>query len=369
MAISGNKYFSWMERTERQDVAPDITQVYVELSTHCNLACRTCVRHSIENFRPRHFSKQLMRRLLPMLEKLPGLERIVLLGFGEAFCNPDFAHHLAALRRCDARIVLVSNAHFINGETAEFIVRLPVDELWLSWDDDPGAASRNRRGADAGAYAEKVALVREARSRTGSPRPLLGMEVVAMKSNRASIPSIVRFGQDAGVERFIVSNVFPYSAEMKDEILYTVFGKPELSLEKLLRKEARKADIVIAGQGADVPRACPFIERGTVFITAEGDIAPCPELAYTHPAWYFSSRRTHRRFIAGNIARGSLESAWNSRDFGDLRKKFEYYEFPDCATCVDPDMCWHRTVNVKDCYWNETPCGECLWAKRIVLCP
>jgi MoaA/NifB/PqqE/SkfB family radical SAM enzyme len=310
-----------------------------------------------------------MRRLLPMLKKLPRLDRIVLLGFGEALCNPEFRYHLTSLRGTGAALVLVSNAHFINSEIAEFIVRLPVDELWLSWDDDPNAVSRNRRGADAVTYAEKVAMVRDARSRAGSPRPLLGMEIVAMKSNLASIPSIVSFGRDAGVERFIVSNIFPYTGEMKDEILYTVFGKPDTSLEKILKKEARKSDIIIAGQTADVNRACPFVERGTVFVTAEGDIAPCPELAYTHPAWYFGSRRTHRRFIAGNIARGSLEKIWESRDFGDLRKKFDYYEFPDCATCVDPDMCWHRTVNLKDCYWNETPCGECLWAKGIVLCP
>lgn len=367
MRKSGKKYFSWMERTERQDVAEDITQAYVELSTHCNLACRTCVRHSIENFMPRHFSKALMRRLLPMLEKLPRLERIVLLGFGEALCNPDFAHHLTSLRQCGAAMVLVSNSHFISRETAEFLARLPVDELWLSWDDDPEAASRNRRGADAGAYAEKVAMVREARAGTG--RPLLGMEIVAMKSNIGAIPSIVRFGRDSGIGRFIVSNIFPYSESMKGETLCTIFGRPEVSLEKVLKKESRRTDIIIAGQTADVPRMCPFVERGTVFITAEGDIAPCPELAYTHPAWYFGSRRTHRRFVAGNIARGSIESAWTARDFVDFRKKFEYYEFPDCATCVEPDMCWHRTVNVKDCYLNETPCGECLWAKGMVLCP
>ncbi len=369
MARPRRKYFSWMERTERQKVSPDITQVYMELSTHCNLACRTCVRHSIENFRPRHFTKPLMRRLLPMLKSLPKLERIVLLGFGEALCNPDFRYHLTSLRKTGAAIVLVSNAHFINSEIAEFMVRLPVDELWLSWDDDPGSAPRNRRGAVTSSFREKIRLVIEARKSSNARKPLIGMEIVAMRSNVNPIPSIARFGRDAGAERFIISNIFPYSESMKEEILYTVFGTPDTSLEKILKKEARKGDIIIAGQTADVPRACPFIERGTVFVTAEGDIAPCPELAYTHPAWYFGSRRMHRRFIAGNIARGTIDSAWHTREFTELRNMFEYYEFPDCATCREPDMCWHRTVEMKDCYRNATPCGECLWAKGIVLCP
>ncbi len=361
--------FSWMERTERQDVSDEITQVYVELSTHCNLACRTCVRHSIENFRPRHFSRALMRRLVPMLKGLPELRRIVLLGFGEALCNPDFTFHLTALRKTGAEIVLVTNAHFIDAEIAGFLAALPVDELWLSWDDDPAAAPRNRRGADAGSFSGKVSLVREARERAGSSRFLLGMEIVAMKSNFRALPSIVNFGTAAGIERFIVSNVFPYTEVMQDEILYTLTGRPERVTASALKGISRAANVTVAGMSSDVTRRCPFIERGTVFITAEGDIAPCPELAYTHPAWYFGSRRTHGKLHFGAITRASLASIWNSREFRDFRNNFAYFDFPDCSLCREPDMCWHRTVQNRDCYGNSAPCGECLWAKGIVLCP
>ncbi len=370
MKVSINKnYFSWMNRTERQYVSPEITQVYIELSTHCNLACRTCVRNSIENFTPLHFSKPLMRRLLQMLKGLPKLRRIVLLGFGEALCNPEFEFHLTTLRECAADIVMVSNAHYLNEETADFIVRLPVDELWLSWDDDPRGSIRNRRGADAGTFSDRLAMLGKTKLMNSSARPILGMEIVAMKSNHELLPSIIRYGKRAGIERFIVSNIFPYSAAMKDEILYTIFGRPEIRLQKILRGASHKVSVRIAGQTADVFRTCPFIERGTIFMTADGSISPCPEMAYSHPAYYFGSRRYHTRHLFGSIRESSINNIWTCADFKSFRESFIYFDFPDCSTCWEPDMCWNRTVDWKDCFGYTTPCGECLWAKNIVICP
>ncbi|PKL35436.1 MAG: hypothetical protein CVV44_21765 [Spirochaetae bacterium HGW-Spirochaetae-1] len=358
-----------MERTERQFVSGEITQVYVELTTHCNLNCRTCVRNSIEDFSPCHFTRHFMRRLIPMLKSLPALRRIVLLGFGEALCNPDFAFHMKELRKCGADMVMVSNAHFLDREISAFLASLPVNELWLSWDDDPRTAPHNRRGADAATFIEKAAMIREARSATGTGLPRLGMEIVAMKSNYKALSSIMKFGREAGIDRFILSNIFPYSESMNDEILYTIFEEPGINLVKLMGGKPGSSELRIARQQADVLRSCPFIKAGTVFITAHGDMAPCPELAYTHPAWYFGSRRLHRSCYFGSIKTANLSDSWQSRAFTDFRNKFEYFEFPDCSACSSPDLCWHRTVDNKDCYWNETPCGECLWAKGIVLCP
>lgn len=365
---AAKNYFSWMMRTEQQKVAEEIGQVYIELSTFCNLACITCVRHSIENFRPRHFSRALMRRLIPMLQSLPNLERIVLFGFGEALCNPDFIFHLKMLRKCDAKIIMVSNAFFITPEVAEFLTALPIDELYLSWDDNPAAPSHIRRGTSPQTFAQKISYLLDARTRHNKQIPRLGMEIVAMRSNANSLPDIVEYGKKAGIEHFIITNVFPYSEPMNAEILYSVIA-PDISLTNILSKAMRSTTIRIANQNADSPRSCPFIEKGTAFITATGDIAPCPELAYTHSAWYFGSKRMHRAYRLGTVAKSHIQRIWSSETFLDFRKKFEYYEFPDCSLCREPDMCWHRTVDTKDCYGNETPCGECLWAKGIVLCP
>lgn len=112
------------------------------------------------------------------------------------------------------------------------------------------------------------------------------------------------------------------------------------------------------------------MERGTLFVTASGDVVPCPELAYTHAAIYFRFPRMHYRFTLGNIKERSLMDIWHEKETELFRGKFVAFDFPDCLhICDDPDRCYHRDQPHGDCFWNGTPCGECLWARGIIVCP
>ncbi len=361
--------FAWMGRTERQPVSPEITRVYLELSTHCNLSCRHCMRNAMADLKRAHFSAALLDRVLPMLSGLGGLERVVLLGFGEALCNPRFREIVSALRRLPCRIVLVTNALLLDADMSRFLVSLPLDEVWCSWDDEPrGKGDMLRRGHDPASFRENLARLCDARAKY-APSMTVGMQVVASARNVRHLPDIVRMGREAWAGSFIISNVFPYTEGAAQDILYSSGARGRELPAPAIRKAAGGAPVRFASMNADVLRRCPFVERGTAFITVGGDVAPCPELAYTHPAWYFGSKRTHRRLEFGNVMRQDIGGIWDCGDFADFRKNFLYFDYPDCTFCVDPDMCWHRTVESRDCHRNPGPCGECLWAKGIVICP
>ena len=361
--------FTLVFRSEKQRVSPRIRQVYLEITTHCNLSCRSCVRQSIAGFRKCHFTPQLMKRLMPMLERA-NPERIVLLGFGEALCSPHIKEHLAALRGLDTKLVLVSNASFLSEEMSRHLVGLPLDELYVSWDDDIfGEETSIRRGARSDLFRDNIETLAAIRASSKGRLPVIGLQIVATRANYRIIAGTLGYGREIGVDQFIVSNLYPYSEAMTGETLYDAASANNPDLRRLLRREMKKYNLRVASQKMHKNRACPFMERGTVFITAGGEIAPCPELAYTHPAFYSGLQRTHQKFILGNIRTDTLEEAWNGRAFEELRKNFLYYDYPDCAYCYRPDMCYKRTVEGTDCYGNMTPCGECLWAKGIIICP
>lgn len=304
-----------------------------------------------------------------MLKKI-SLDRIVLLGFGEALCNPDIKVLLKSLRTVKTRIVLVTNAAFLSEEMSRFLVTLPLDDIYVSWDDDiEGAVTINRQGIQSGVFRRNIELLSEFKQSSCDDRPHIGMELVATKSNYQLIPQAIEYGHSVGIDRFIVSNIFPYSKEMENEILYRVGSEPVLNLKRHLKREITKYDIVIANQSVDITRRCPFIENGTIFITAEGEVSPCPELAYTHPAYYFGSDRMHNRFIVGNMTNQSIQSIWDNRQFSEFRKNFVTYDYSDCSFCYQPEKCGMRTLESIDCFCNTTPCGECLWAKDIIICP
>jgi MoaA/NifB/PqqE/SkfB family radical SAM enzyme len=360
------KYY---HKPEKQSVSPHVKQVYIELSTHCNLSCRSCIRQSIIGFRKSHFTPQLMRKLSPMLEAA-NLERIVLLGFGEALCNPHINELLAKLRKIDTRIVLVSNASFLTEEMSLYLVSLPLDELYVSWDDEIYGDDMNiRRGASAEVFRNNMETLAGKKAVYGSNRPLIGMQIVATRSNYQFINGSIEYGSSIGIEKFIVSNLYPYSKTMAGEILYDDYSLKKIKLHKLLRREIKRHQVKVANQDIYVNRTCPFIEKGTLFITAEGDITTCPELAYTHPAFYSGMQRIHNRYILCNINTDTLEGIWSNKAFEELRNNFLYYDFPDCSFCQHPNLCNLRTERGYDCYDNSTPCGECLWARGIVVCP
>lgn len=361
--------FNLVFRSENQNVSARLTQVYLEMSTYCNLSCRSCVRNSIVDFKRTHFSPNLMKRLFPMLKKLD-LERIVLLGFGEALCNPDIKRLLKKLRSLPTSIVLVTNAAFLSDTMTSYLVDLPIDEIVVSWDDDINSSvTTNRKGINTDLFRNNCEQLLKLKNSSHKDRPRIGLEIVATKSNYSFIPQAIAYGTSIGIDQFIISNLFPYSEEMNNEILYAIGSKPPVNLRKYLSKEIKHNNLTLANQSVDIPRRCPFIDKGTMFITAAGEVSPCPELAYTHQAFYFGSDRMHNRFIVGNITRQSIQSIWDSRLFAEFRNAFIYYDYSDCSFCHQPDRCGMRKDESVDCFYNSTPCGECLWAKDIIICP
>ncbi len=359
--------FSWMYRDDTQKVSEAITQVYLELTTVCNLSCRSCVRFSIDGFKTVHMETALFEKIIAQLRSLDSLKRIVLLGFGEALCHPEISAMLTRLRTLTAEIVLVTNASFLSEELTDLLCRLPLDRVVTSWDDAPAGTGRIiRRGKNLSASAQNLARLADTAAK--NKRPAVGMQMVAMKSNAKKLEEIIRFGEKTGVDHFLVSNIFPYSEAMKNEILYAPPALRKNSLKYRLKKLRRRLDIEVASTETDRPRKCPFIERGTLFVTVEGEIAPCPELAYTHRAWYYGAPRIHNRQIFGSVKTKSLRTIWMDKSFSSFRESFAYWDLPDCSSCEAQGDCSHR-LSGTDCYWNPVPCGECLWAKNIVICP
>lgn len=341
------------------------TQLYLELSTFCNLSCRTCVRNSVIDFQAGHFSPELMERLLDSISAIPTLNCIVLLGYGEALCNPHIHGFLEHLAHTGIPLSLVTNGQLMTPGIMDHIIYLPVQEVFISWDDDVDT-DQIRVGSDSGKIRSVLEYLRQRRRKAV---PVIGVEIVALKSNYTALPRIVASSCRAGAEQIIVTNVFPYGEEMRDQILFSYQTAPKLKTLTHLSKSAGQAGIACARQIVGDARACPFLEKGTLFITAQGDIVPCLELAHSHKAWYFNSERTHFQYDFGNITHTTLASAWASEKFTTFRELFVYYDFPDCLHCRDSQMCLHRATRDGDCFRNGSPCGECLWARGVILCP
>lgn len=364
---------------KHQRVAEAVTQVYLELSTHCNFSCKTCVRQAIDGFKTAHFSPALMAAVARSVKNLDALERFVLLGFGESLCHPDIKEMLTTLSRTGKKIVMVSNGHLLDQRIGELLVALPVHELYLSWDDPvateaPAATAgcKIRPEADPEKTRTVLEMLRRLKKQAGSIYPRLGMEIVAVKSNQQDLGDMVGFWQAQGVERFVVTHLFPYREAVAYDILYD--DRATTDLGRVLQDgrpkgRLRGRNMVCADQFPDPRRICPFIERGSLFVRVDGRVAPCPELAYTHNAYYWGRRRPHLARPWGDLNKDPLDRIWRQAEFEKLRRRFAGYFFPDCVNCYRPELCAHRMGEDGDCFGNGVPCGECLWSRGVIRCP
>ena len=172
------------------------------------------------------------------------------------------------------------------------LIEAGLDLLWVSLDGaTPESYTDVRLGA---ALPEVINNVSEFRSLCHlhpSRRPELGVVFVAMKRNIQDLPSVLSLGSRLGARHFLVTNILPYSPEMREEVLYSraisdfVYG-PRLELPKMDMNEITREAfyrILRCGKNVAFPgnrleeanNRCPFSsKRARLRSVGKGTSAP-----------------------------------------------------------------------------------------------
>ena len=118
----------------------------------------------------------------------------------------------------------------------------------------------------------------------------------------------------------------------------------------------------------DADGHCRFVERGSVVVAWDGAVSPCVPLMHSYRCFVLGREKTiHRLHARGTLQpRTSLRSGtrMSSKRF---RKRVLDFDFSPCVHCGGCDF---AESNQEDCFGNHFPtCGDCLWARNIIVCP
>jgi MoaA/NifB/PqqE/SkfB family radical SAM enzyme len=364
-----------------------LAKVYVEPTSRCNLACRTCIRNAWEEPQG-DMSAATWDRVLSSLKGLPSHPEVFFGGFGEPLAHPNILNMIEQVKPLASSVELITNGMLLTEEVARRLIQLDLDVLWISVD---GATAENLADVRLGAALQKIfenieriSILRHETAR----KPEIGISFVAMRRNIADLPILLRMGPRLGVSRFMITNVFPYTEEMCKEMLYTrtVDGvdstpspfAPHIDLPRIDLDDTSKDAIVQAMRfrhnvmlngvtlGQDRGR-CPFIEKGAVAICWDGSVSPCLALMHRYKTYLHNRPRSVERHMIGNLNEQDLVSIWNKPDYVDFRKRVEAFDFSPCTWCGG---CSWSEANKEDCFANPFPtCGGCLWAQGVIQCP
>jgi MoaA/NifB/PqqE/SkfB family radical SAM enzyme len=364
-----------------------LAKVYIEPTSRCNLTCRTCIRNAWEEPQ-RDMSAATWERLIRSLKALHSNPDVMFGGFGEPLLLPNIAGMVAQAKSVAGKVELITNGILLTEERSRELIDAGLDILWISLDGStPESYSDVRMGAVLPQVIEnirRIAILRHETSRI----PEIGISFVAMRRNIADLPALIKMSYKLGISRYIVTNVFPYTEEMCNEMLYTrsvdeLDSTPspwapqidlpridltDISQEAIFQAMRYRNNVHLNGVtlGQDRGR-CPFIERGSVAIRWDGGVSPCLPLMHGYATFLNGQGRTVRQCVHGNIQEQSLLSIWDAQQYTDFRKRVQEFDFSPCTWCGGCEM---LEANEGDCFGNTFPsCGGCLWAQGVIQCP
>ncbi len=371
-----------------QRIEPGLTNLFIEPTNACNLSCRTCIRNTWEAA-VGVFEISLYRKLIKELEKVSTLEKISFWGFGEPLLHPDIAEMVALAAGLGVKTQMITNALLLDAAKAKELVAAGLDSLVVSIDGTTEeAVAAIRPGASLKLIKENLAGLRRIRKEKPNRKPEIGIEFVAMQSNIKEIEALRQVALDLGASFIIVTNLLPYDAEMKDEILYWNsvglpgnHGRskwvPEIFLSKMdpsiatntaiAKLQGNVSNIHRSGEGAVPEERCRFVRENSCVVAWDGVVSPCIAMMHSYTCYVLGRAKKILRYDLGNIKVEPLVDIWNKDEYVEFREKVRNFDFSPCLDCSG---CLHTETNEQDCFDNTFPvCGDCLWAYDIIQCP
>lgn len=374
----------------RAEILPNIhslNRLYVEPTSRCNLACRTCIRNTW-NEPMGDMDMGVFERLASQLVRFPHLESVMFGGFGEPTAHPRILDMVQAVKSLGLRAEMITNATLLDDALVDGLLRERLDTLWISLDGTTEESfAAVRPGAGLARVLDNVERLARRNGRDGHEIEI-GIAFVVMKTNLQDVKHLDRLARSVGARRILVSHVLPYSEAMEKEMLclqtltletFTFApGKTELSLPRIDVNNTTKDTLFSLFQGfenltfmgnrvAVDARRCRFVHDRTTFVRWDGQIAPCMGLLHSHRTFLYGLERRVRAHDFGNVRERDLSDIWDSEAYARFRDKVKAFDFSPCHVCGG---CSLLEKNEEDCYGNTFPaCGGCLWAQGIIQCP
>lgn len=350
---------------------PDARKLYIEVTTACNLDCHTCIRHSWTDPNA-HMKMEIFQKIMESLPELPQIERVVFTSFGEPLLHPHLFEMIAAVRQRNLLVTLGTNGHLLSEQVSRNLVSLGVDLIVVSIDGVKPETYADIRNAQLNQVLKNIEKFNEVKREVGLRKPSLGIEFVALRSNKDDLLELTDLATRLEATQIIVTNVLPYTQEMNNEKLYGYEPIQPLKTSTWPKRAdswGRWGVIELPRMHYGSEQHCRFVYDNAIAVCWDGGVSPCYALSHSYKYYAIDGvEKEVQRHTFGNVEELSLAEIWMSEEYVRYRSEVRTFHFPSCADCDLRDTCDLRLKN-EACWGNNPSCADCLWAQDIVKCP
>jgi tungsten cofactor oxidoreducase radical SAM maturase len=337
----------------------DIRKLYIELSAECNFECKMCFRHTFTEPLG-DMSDPLIDRIKETIDTLPKLKTVVFGGIGEALLHPRLKELLSFARQKDLFTVVSTNGYLLH-DYIDFFIEHDVNKIVVSFESgDIGHPNE-------GQLWDTIKTLVTKREDAGLVRPVVTLELVLSQVNVKDLGGLIPRIREAGIDQVVMSNLMPIDESLADMTLYPGEEPPEVT-------EFRTKLLPFAIPHAPnfeikTERYCQFMGDNAVVIRWDGEIAPCYRFLHSGGEVVAGKPKDISAVSFGNLLNEELLDIWNSRAYAWFRYYLSNKLYPSCIDCTLRDGCQYTEDTESDCWGNENTCGDCLWERKIIICP
>ena len=314
------------------------TRADIEPTTYCNFRCPHCpstAASKTPGWRA-HLSLAAFRRVL---DELPAVYRIKLVGLGEPLLNPEFYDLVRAARRRHVRVLTTTNGSLL-GDPDHRRELLSCGLSTLNVSIDAARADTHavlRPGSNLEAIGDGLsALVRERGRRR---RPAIRVWHVIQREAVQELPDLVTRCAEWGVDSLVcTAKITNFGLDTLEEVVGEMRAVREqmAAVVPEARRRAASAGLEFRCPDGPPPRRTPADGRpcrwpwSRTFVTARGEILPCP----------YASRPTG--LVLGRLLPGeegtpraaAFQRIWNGAAMQSLREQVRERRNPAfCQAC------------------------------------
>ncbi|MBM9603719.1 radical SAM/SPASM domain-containing protein [Desulfopila inferna] len=303
----------------------DIGDMQIELTSRCNLTCRTCVRaHFFEKWQSRDLSAGAISSIL---EQSADYSSVHLQGWGESLLRSDCPELINRFKQAGVRVSLSSNGSIMSIDLAQNLLAAGLDSMAFSL---AGASPQRHdvlRGR--GSFDKCLQSIRIFNRERQASQPPLVINYLLTPASIQDLNAVIRLSAELGVDYLVCTNmVYICSEEQLRMAVYlgrkkyrirvffgnltALLNSIELSLPPLLEVEQP---------------VCAKNPTHNLFIGADGSISPCvnlcPPLLSEYHRYHCGNKYPETRTVFGNINRESLVDVWQKAEYRTFREMLQ----------------------------------------------
>jgi len=274
----------------------------IETTSACNLRCPLCpTGRGTLGRKPEFLKLDLFKKCIDELGS--SLIEVNVANYGEPMLHRDLCEMVAYAKAAGTKVVMASNAHFMDPESCRRLIDSGLDGVYISFDAvDQDAYEKYRVRGDFATVVEGTKTLLATRREMGRTNPFVEAQFLVMQHNEEQIDAFRALADELGVDRRIVKPVSFNVADWDDADTRSTFGDfiPADEAYRVYRREGDRW-----AWKKDELSFCTAAWRSMV-VLADGSIVPC-------------CRDPRGVYTMGHVSDGVLE-VWNGPKFQAFRR-------------------------------------------------